>query len=91
MTDGRGVPGAFPPLATSDFLNADVDRAIEIVARGLQGEVKVNGLAYNNVMPNLNLSHEDIANVLSYVYSEWKNNGTVVSRTQVEAVLSKAK
>lgn len=89
MADGKGVPGAFPPLAASDYLNADVDRAIEIVGNGLTGEVKVNGQTYNNVMPSLNLSHEDIANVLTYAYSQWGNNGTVVSREQVEKVLLK--
>src|SRR5690606_28982538 len=27
---GQGIPGAFPPLAKSDYLNADVNRAIDI-------------------------------------------------------------
>src|SRR5688572_14686485 len=29
--DGAGVPGIFPPLAKSDYLLADVDRAIRVV------------------------------------------------------------
>lgn len=89
MIDGVGVPGAFPPVAGSDFLNADTDRAIGVVGRGLQGEITVNGQKYNNVMPNMNLSHDDVANVLTYIYSQWGNNGTVVSKSQVEKVLSK--
>src|SRR5690606_8660711 len=40
---GQGVPGAFPPLAKADYLNADVPRAIDIVMHGKSGEITVNG------------------------------------------------
>ena len=47
QAQGQGLEGAFPPLAKSDFLNADVDRAIDIVLHGKQGEVTVNGKKYS--------------------------------------------
>jgi nitrite reductase (NO-forming) len=84
--DGRGLPGAFPPLAASDYLNADVNRAIGIVVGGKAGPITVNGQTYNSVMPALNLSDDDVANVLTYVYSQWGNKGAVVSRDQVARV-----
>lgn len=87
MPDGRGVPGNFPPLAASDYLNADVSRAILAVARGLRGEIRVNGETYNSVMPSLNLSAGEIANVLTFVYSRWDNSGVEVTTQQVEKVL----
>ncbi|MEZ4321850.1 MAG: copper-containing nitrite reductase [Myxococcota bacterium] len=87
MIDGKGMKGAFPPLAGSDYLNADVDRAIRVVANGLDGEITVNGETYDSVMPRLAFSHEDTANVLTYVYSQWDNNGTEVTREHVEKVL----
>ncbi len=87
MPDGSGVPNAFPPVAESDYLNADVDRAIRAVGKGLDGEITVNGETYNNVMPRLNLSHQEIANVLSYVYSQWNNNGTEVTPEMVDKAL----
>ena len=34
QAEGQGIPNAFPPLAKSDYLNADVDRAIGIVLHG---------------------------------------------------------
>ena len=34
---GAGIPGAFPPLAKSDYLNADVNRAIKQVIKGSNG------------------------------------------------------
>ncbi len=87
MPDGRGVPGNFPPLAASDYLNTDVKRAIRAVSEGLQGEIQVNGETFNNVMPRLNLSAEEIANVLTFVYSRWDNSGVEVTTQRVEEVL----
>jgi len=86
QADGRGIPGAFPPLAASDFLNADAQRAIGIVLNGRTGLITVNGQNFNGVMPALNLSDEDAANVLTYVYSQWGNRGVVVTPEQVRAV-----
>jgi nitrite reductase (NO-forming) len=86
--DGRGLPGAFPPLARSDYLNAEVRRAIGAVINGLSGPITVNGVQYNGVMPALQISDEDAANVLTYVYSQWGNNGSVVTPEQVRAVRS---
>ena len=34
---GEGIPNAFPPLAKSDYLNADVKRAISVVLNGKTG------------------------------------------------------
>ena len=85
QANGQGIPAAFPPLAGSDYLNADVNRAIRIVLHGKQGPVTVNGNTFNGVMPSQNLSNEEIANVLTYVYNNWGNNGTVVTPEQVAA------
>jgi nitrite reductase (NO-forming) len=86
LPTGTGVPAAFPPLAKSDFLNSDVSRAIDVVLHGLQGEVVVNGLKYNSIMPSLGLNDEEVANVLTYVYSDWDNNGTEVTPDAVRKV-----
>ena len=83
---GLGIPGAFPPLAASDYLNTDKGRAIGIVAHGLSGPVTVNGKAFNSQMPALNLSDEDVANVLTYVYGQWGNAGHEVKPAEVAAV-----
>ena len=45
QANGQGIEGAFPPLAKSDYLNADVDRAIDIVLHGKTGEI-TNVLTY---------------------------------------------
>src|SRR5690554_3227532 len=84
--NGQGIEGAFPPLANADYLNADVDRAIDIVLHGKSGEITVNGKKYNSVMTAQALSDEDVANVLTYVYNSWGNNKTDVTPEMVNAV-----
>jgi nitrite reductase (NO-forming) len=88
--EGQGIPRAFPPLAKSDYLNADPKRAISTVLHGLQGKVTVNGEAYESIMPQLGLNDEQVANALTYVYSQWGNNGTEVLPTLVKEVRATA-
>ena len=80
---GRGVPNVFPPLAGSDYLNADKSRAIKTVINGRQGEIVVNGLRFNNSMPKFPLSDGDIANVLTFVYNSFGNSGIEVTQAEV--------
>jgi nitrite reductase (NO-forming) len=78
------LPNAFPPLAKSDYLNADVNRAIEIVLKGKTGEVVVNGKKYNSVMTAQTLTDDEVANVLTYVYSTWGNSKKEVTPAMVK-------
>ena len=86
--EGQGIAGAFPPLAKSDYLNADVDRAIGIVLHGKTGEITVNGEKYNSVMTAQTLTDEEVANVMTYVYNSWGNNKTEVTPVMVTKVKS---
>lgn len=82
---GAGIPGAFPPLAKSDYLNADVNRAIKQVIKGSNGPMTVNGKKYSGAMPPQTLTDQQIADVLTYVYSNWGNNKKVVTAAMVKA------
>jgi mono/diheme cytochrome c family protein len=86
QTTGLGIPNTFPPLASSDYLNADKNRAIKTVINGRQGEVIVNSRKFNNSMPSFPLSDDDIANVLTFVYNSFGNSGLEVSREEVAAL-----
>jgi nitrite reductase (NO-forming) len=81
---GRGLPNVFPPLAGSDFLNTDKNRAIQTVIFGRQGEVMVNGMKFNNNMPSFPLSDQNIANVLTFVYNSFGNSGLEVTPEEVK-------
>ena len=42
---GKGLPGAFPPLADSDYMKAlPKDKLIGVVLNGFSGKVTVNGM-----------------------------------------------
>ncbi|PQJ81999.1 copper-containing nitrite reductase [Polaribacter glomeratus] len=83
---GQGIPNAFPPLYKSDYLNADVKRAIGIVLNGKTGEITVNGNKYNSVMTKQTLTDVEVADVMTYVYNSWGNNKTNVSVNTVKEV-----
>ncbi len=84
--NGEGMAGQFPPLAKSDYLMADIDRAIRGIIHGQQGEMVVNGKTWNGVMPPQNLNDEDIANVLTYVLNSWGNSHAMISPEHVAQV-----
>jgi nitrite reductase (NO-forming)/hydroxylamine reductase len=85
--DGKGLPGMFPPLAGSDFLQADKKRAVGIVLHGLQGKVTVLGKTFDAAMPPMSqLSDSDIANVLTFVLNSWGNSGGSVSTGEVAQI-----
>ncbi|MDH5566116.1 MAG: copper-containing nitrite reductase [Myxococcales bacterium] len=85
--DGRGLPNVFPPLAESDYLLANKERAIRIVISGLTGPVEVNGKAFNSAMPPLgNFTDHEIADVLTYVLNSFGNDGGSVGSDEVAAV-----
>jgi mono/diheme cytochrome c family protein len=83
---GRGLPNVFPPLAGSDYLNADKNRAIQTVLFGRQGQVIVNGRKFNNNMPSFPLNDEGVANVLTFVYKSFGNSGLEVTADEVKAL-----
>lgn len=84
--NGAGIPGAFPPLAKSDYLNANVNRAIKQVIVGSSGPITVNGKKYTVPMPKPNLNDQQIADVLTYIYASWGNNKTVLKSEMVMAM-----
>lgn len=91
MAAGEGIPGAFPPLAKSDFLMKDQKRAVGVVVHGLSGEVTVNGQTYNMVMPaQSHLTDKQVADVLNYVQNNFGNKAkAAVTPAQVAEVRKK--
>ncbi|HNQ89533.1 MAG TPA: c-type cytochrome [Verrucomicrobiota bacterium] len=90
-SNGQGLPGKFPPLAGSDWINGrGHERVVRIVLDGLQGPITVRGQVYDNVMLPWRdqLSDEDIAAVLTFVggHKPWGNSAPPVTPDQVRAV-----
>lgn len=87
QTTGLGVPGAFPPLAGSEFVLGSPKRLSMILLKGLQGPLEVKGTKFNNTMPawEKGLTDKKIAAVLSYVRQEWGNKAPEVLPEQIAA------
>ncbi len=84
--DGSGLKGAFPPLRNSDYLMENPKKAIGIALRGKSGPITVNGVEYDNVMPNLGyLEDEVIAKTLTYVFNAWGNHAGAVTTEEIAA------
>ena len=84
---GAGLPGVFPPLAGSNWVNGRDTTVIQIVLHGIQGSLTVNGVKYNGAMPNFGaqLSDAEIAAVLTHVRSGWGNTAGAVGAQEVTA------
>lgn len=83
--EGQGLPGTFPPLAKSDFLMGRSDKGIGILLHGINNEpITVNGKHYQGVMPNLSLTDDQIASILTYVRNSWGNKGGLVQAKEVK-------
>lgn len=87
QANGKGLPGAFPPLAGNSVVVGSASKVIHIVKNGLTGSVTINGNTYNGVMPawKSKLSTADIAHVVSYIRTSWGNHASTVSTAQVQS------
>lgn len=87
--NGQGLAGLFPPLAGSEWVNANQpDRIVRIVLHGLQGEIDVLGQTYNNVMTPWKdlLTDQQIADAISYIRNSWDNSASGVSASKVTEI-----
>lgn len=87
LEQGEGVANTFPPLAESDYLVKNREASIRGVKYGQQGEIVVNGVAYNSVMAPLGLEDEEIVDVMNYVMNSWGNTQEkMITLEEVEAI-----
>ncbi|MGD0990916.1 MAG: cytochrome c [Gemmatimonadales bacterium] len=85
---GLGLPGVFPPLAGSEYVNGDPARLARLVLRGLTGPVTVAGAQFNGAMPAWadQLKDAEVAAVLTYVRTQFGNSaGAVTADVVAEA------
>ena len=93
QANGQGLPGAFPPLAGSEWVTGRAEIPIAIVLHGMQGEVTVKGAKYNSVMTpwGTTFSDQEIANVVTYIRSQWGNKAPAVMVADVAKVRAATK
>lgn len=87
MEDGKGDGVRFPPLEESEWVTGDRRKLIGILLDGLEGEITVNGETFLGTMPPLDyLTDQEIARILTYVRSNFKNNAREITSADVERV-----
>jgi len=92
---GLGVPGVYPPLAGSEWVNGSEDRIIRILLNGLKGPITVHGAIFGTVpMPvigpgGMGWNDEKIAAVLTYIRQEWGNKAPAVTTEKVAEIRGK--
>jgi mono/diheme cytochrome c family protein len=87
MPDGTGVPRLNPPLAKTSWVLGDKKRIINVVLKGLDEPVEIDGETYQNVMaPHDFMTDQEVADVLTYVRNSFGNKASPVTPAEVKTV-----
>ena len=82
---GKGLPGVFPPLDGSEWVQGDARTVANILLHGITGKITVAGADYNGAMPSFQqLGDAELAAVTSYVRSAWSNKAPPLPVTLFE-------
>lgn len=85
--NGKGDGKNFPPLDGSDWLTLKRTQSIHAVKFGQSGAIIVNKIKYNNVMPAMGLSDQEVADVMNYIMNSWSNKQSKkVTKEEVEKI-----
>ena len=93
QADGGGVPKLNAPLDASTAVNgSDIAKLIKYIVKGLNDRIEIDGEYYANAMPAAaDLTDQQIADVLTFIRSNWSNKAGPVTPTQVKLIRSKLK
>jgi len=70
--------------ADSNYLKNNRNASIKGLKYGLKGEIIVNGTNYNNYIPTMGLSDNEIADVMNFINDSWENkNEKIVTKEEV--------
>jgi mono/diheme cytochrome c family protein len=90
QASGSGVAGMYPTLQKTDWVHGDKSRLIGLLLNGQQGEIKVNDQVFRGVMPpHQYLTDEQIAQVLTYVRTNFGNSASEVLPQEVTELRQK--
>lgn len=85
QADGSGVPGLNPPLKKTKWVLGDKKELINIVLKGMDTEIEIDGEYFDNPMPSqAHLSDQEIADVLTFIRSNFGNKASAVTPAEVK-------
>lgn len=90
QADGSGVPNLNPPLIKTPWVLGSKPALVEMVLKGSQGKIEIDGDKFHNTMPSLSyLTDQQIADVLTFVRNSFGNKASLVTPAEVKAVRAK--
>ena len=89
LANGKGDLINFPPLDGSDWLTKKRKLSIQSVKFGQNGPITVKGKKFNNIMPPLGLSNQEVADVMNYIMNSWGNKQKKMVTVEEVAAVNK--
>lgn len=90
MADGKGISGMNPPLIKTEWVLGDKKRLINIVLKGIEEPLTIEGEEYVIPMPaQPQLTNQQIADVLTYIRNSFGNKASAVTAAEVKKVRGK--
>lgn len=87
LANGKGGGINVPPLDGSEWLTKKRKLSIQSIKFGQNGPITVKGKKFNNIMPALGLSNQEVADVMNYIMNSWSNKQKkIVTAEEVAAV-----
>jgi mono/diheme cytochrome c family protein len=87
QASGAGLPGVFPPLAGSEWVNGEPKTLARILLLGVNGNITVKGASFSGAMPpfGATLSDAEIAAVGSHIRASFGNQSAALTAELVKA------
>lgn len=91
QADGSGVGTLNPPLV-KEWVTGDKSRLVQMLIKGSAGKVIIDGDTFSNTMPaQPNFTDQQIADVLTYIRTNFGFKASAVTVTEVKTVRAKTK
>ena len=89
--NGKGAEGRFPPLVDAAWVKGDKTKLINVLLNGLEGNIEVNGVGYNGIMPkHAFLTDEEAAGVLTYIRKNFGKKDDEITAAEVGKLRNKS-
>ncbi|GHN00770.1 hypothetical protein WSM22_22590 [Cytophagales bacterium WSM2-2] len=87
--NGQGLGRVYPPLASNEYFEKNLNASLCQMKYGTQGEIVVNGIKYNKAMPGIpSLTELEIAEIATYIGNSWGHNMGLIDVLQTSKVMS---
>ena len=89
LANGKGDGINVPPLDGSEWLTKKRKLSIQSIKFGQNGPITVKGKKFNNIMPPLGLSNQEVADVMNYIMNCWSNKQKKMVTVEEVAAVNK--